>query len=80
MSHKNKIKWIHPEWIHHEWITALNKMRAAKLNSASRYIGTCPSGHITADKRLRYASPKSHLGGTSFIRKTIEEEEISLCL
>ncbi|MCJ7577297.1 MAG: hypothetical protein MUO91_02475 [candidate division Zixibacteria bacterium] len=70
MSHKNKIKWI----------TALNKMRAAKLNSASRFIGTCPSGHITADKRLRYASPKSRLGGTSFIRKTIEEEEISLCL
>ena len=79
MSHKNKIKWIHPEWIHHEWITALNKMRDVKLNPAvaSRL---CPSGHITADKRLRHASPKSRLGGTSFIRKTIEEEEISLCL
>jgi len=30
----------------------------------------CPSGHITADKRLRYASPKLPLA-TSFIRKTL---------
>jgi len=32
----------------------------------------CPSGHITADKRLRYALLKSPLA-TSFIRKTLGE-------
>ena len=31
-----------------------------------------PSGRITADKRLRYASPKL-LSATSFIRKTLSE-------
>jgi hypothetical protein len=30
----------------------------------------CPSGHITADKRLRYASSKLP-SATSFIRKTL---------
>ena len=30
----------------------------------------CPSGHITADKRLRYAQIAF---GTSFIRKTLSE-------
>jgi len=30
----------------------------------------CPSGHITADKRLRYASPKLP-SATSFIRRTV---------
>ena len=30
----------------------------------------CPSGHITADKRLRYATPKLP-SATSFIRKTL---------
>ncbi len=30
----------------------------------------CPSGHITADIMLRYASSKS-LSATSFIRKTL---------
>jgi hypothetical protein len=72
MSHKNKIKWIHPEWINHEWITALNKMRAAKLNLASPIHRDLPFGSYNSDKRFRHASPKSHLGGTSFIRKTIE--------
>jgi len=33
-------------------------------------IGTCPSGHITADKRLRYASSKFAIT-TSFIHKTL---------
>jgi len=32
----------------------------------------CPSGHITADKRLRCASPKLP-SATSFIRKTLYE-------
>jgi len=36
----------------------------------------CPSGHITADKRLRYASPKLP-SATSFIHKTLSE---MLCL
>jgi len=31
----------------------------------------CPSGHITADKREIKDFPKSRLGGTSFIRKTL---------
>jgi hypothetical protein len=31
----------------------------------------CPSGHIAANKRLRYASPKLP-SATSFIRKTIK--------
>ena len=33
----------------------------------------CPSGHITADKREIKDFPKSRLGGTSFIRKTLCE-------
>jgi len=32
----------------------------------------CPSGHITADKRLRYATPKLP-STTSFIRKTLND-------
>jgi|GEM_PF-1963911 len=32
----------------------------------------CPSDHITADNRLRYASPKLP-SATSFIRKTLYE-------
>jgi len=32
----------------------------------------CPSGHITADKRLRYAPPKLP-PATSFIRETLYE-------
>jgi hypothetical protein len=32
----------------------------------------CPSGHITADKRLRYASPKLPLA-TSFIRNMLDK-------
>ena len=63
MSHKNKIKWIHPEWIHHEWIAALNKMIAAKLNPASRYVGTCPSGHITEIKGFATLRPNPTLAG-----------------
>jgi len=34
----------------------------------------CPSGHITADKRLRYALPKLP-SATSFIRKTLDETD-----
>lgn len=32
----------------------------------------CPSGHITADKRLRFTSPKPS-SATSFIRKKLSE-------
>jgi len=46
---------------------------AAKPNSASRFIGTCPSGHITADKRKIKDFPKSRQVGTSFIRETLGE-------
>jgi len=42
---------------------------ATKPNSAVA-SQPCPSGHITADKRLRYASPKLP-SATSFIRKTL---------
>jgi len=34
------------------------------------FIGTCPLGHITADKKLHYASSKLP-SATSFIRKTL---------
>jgi len=45
---------------------------AAKPNSASRCIGTCPSGHITADKREIKDFPKLP-SATSLIRKTLGE-------
>jgi len=35
----------------------MDKMKTAKPNSAVA-PQPCPSGHITTDKRLRYASPK----------------------
>ena len=35
-------------------------------------LQSCPSGHITADKRLRYASPKLP-SATSFIREMLGE-------
>ena len=38
----------------------------------------CPSGHITADKRLRYTTPKSP-SATSFIRKTLSEIGLRGC-
>jgi len=41
--------------------------RAWALYGASQ---PCPSGHITVDKKLRYASPKLP-SATSFIRKTL---------
>lgn len=45
----------------------------AKPNSASlRSLPRLRLGHITADKRLRYASPKLP-SATSFIRKTLKE-------
>jgi len=44
-------------------------MKTAKSNSAVA-LQPCPLGHITADKRLRYASSKLP-SATSFIRKTL---------
>ena len=44
-----------------------NEMVTAKPNSAVA-SQPCPSGHISADKRLRYASPKLPLA-ISFIRE-----------
>gem|GEM_PF-2286738 len=44
-------------------------MMTAKPNSAVA-SQPCPSGHITADKRRRYASPKLP-SATPFIRKTL---------
>jgi len=43
--------------------------KIAKPNSAVA-SQPCPSGHITADKRLRYASPKLP-SATSLIRKKL---------
>lgn len=43
----------------------------AKPNSAVA-LQPCPLGHITADKRLRYALPKFP-SATSFIRETLYE-------
>ena len=52
--------------------------KIAKPNSAVA-SQPCPSGHITADKRLRYASPKLP-SATSFIRKTLGENHLKyLC-
>jgi hypothetical protein len=47
------------------------KMRGGVRNSAVA-SQPCPSGHITADKRLRYAAPKLP-SATSFIRETLYE-------
>jgi hypothetical protein len=48
-----------------------NEMIVAKPNFAVA-SPPCPSGHITADKRLRYALPKLP-SATSFIRKPLDE-------
>ncbi len=55
-----------------------NKMITAKPNSAVA-SQPCPSGHITADKRRSYASPKLS-SATSFIRKTLGGEFTNLIL
>jgi hypothetical protein len=49
-----------------------NRKIGGLWNSASRFIGTCPSDHIIADKRVRYVSPKLP-SATSFILKTLYE-------
>ncbi len=42
----------------------------AGVRNSTVALQPCPSGHITADKRLRYASAKLP-SATSFIRKTL---------
>jgi len=50
----------------------MQNKRAGRVRNSAVASQPCPSGHITADKRLRYASSKLP-SATSFIRKTLAE-------
>jgi hypothetical protein len=53
-------------------IQKINLMKYGGVRNSAVASQPCLSGHITADKRLRFTSPKLP-SATSFIRKTLYE-------